>query len=84
MFIKRKETVSREIQLNRQSNKRNAFQRYFYSRNQKENHVVIVINSKNEESLYRIADQLKKTIRKENRQIENGVSFEINCNIKKH
>jgi len=57
--------------------------RYMCSRQRKENHLVIVVDSKNVESMQRLVEEIKKTIRKENRLLDGGVSFEINCNIRK-
>ncbi len=54
------------------------------SRHRKENHIVIVVDSKKEESAQHLAEEIKKTIHKENRLLEDGVSFQINCNLRKY
>ncbi|WP_143318906.1 hypothetical protein [Clostridium sp. HBUAS56010] len=53
------------------------------SRYRKENHLVIVIDSKTDKSSKRLMEELKKTIQRENRLLEGGVSFQINSNIRK-
>jgi L-2-hydroxyglutarate oxidase LhgO len=57
--------------------------KHMYSRHKKENHLVIVVDSKDEESMKQLVEKIKKTIRRENRLLDGGVSFEINCNIRK-
>lgn len=82
MYI-RKQITKGTIEKKKENKEIPRYLRSMYSRHRKENHLVIVINSKNEESVKKLVEEIKKTIHRENRLLDGGVSFEINCNVRK-
>lgn len=80
MYI-RKQNITEVIEKRRTNKGR--YLRFICSRHRKENHLVIVVNSKNNETMNRLVEEIKKTIHKGNRLLDGGVSFEINCNVRK-
>lgn len=81
MYIK-KQNIARVVKKRKEHKCRNHV-KSISSRYRKENHLVIVIDSKNDESSNRLMEEIKKTIQRENRLLKGGVSFQINSNIRK-
>jgi hypothetical protein len=78
-----KQSIVGIIEKRKEDKGKRGYLRSICSRHQKENHLVIAIDSKNEESMKRLMEEIKKTIRRENRLLEGGVSFQINSNLRK-
>lgn len=79
----RKQVITGTIEKIKENTGSRRYIRSMYSRHRKENHLVIVVDSKDEESMKLLVEEIKKTIHRENRLLDGGVSFEINCNIRK-
>lgn len=79
----RKQVITGTIEKMKENTGNRRYLRSMYSRHRKENHLVIVLDSKEEESMKLLVEEIKKTIYRENRLLDGGVSFEINCNIRK-
>jgi len=82
MYIRKQNIIG--VAKKRKENKGNRNSvKYISSRYRKENHLVIVIDSKTDKSSKRLMEEIKKTIQRENRLLEGGVSFQINSNIRR-
>lgn len=79
----RKQVITGTIEKMKENTGKRRYLRSMYSRHRKENHLVIVVDSKDEDSMKLLVEEIKKTIHRENRLLDGGVSFEINCNIRK-